>query len=294
MNCKYLIVNDLDRLFGLWVNTVGFQSIQQGMCYPSADHPSDYFFNIKKGRILNEYQLLYITEGEGVFESKQVPKTKVKRGSLIMLYPNQWHSYTPLPDTGWNEYYIGFGGAIIDNMIQNSFFTQKQPILEVGFHENLVNLFSRAIQIAQDDQRAAQQYLAGIVLHILGKVLSVVKNETDGNAEINHCIEHAKIIMSESISGDINPKKVAEELNVSYSWFRKQFKAYTGYAPFQYIQELKITKAKQLLSETPLSIKEIAYTLNYNSTEHFFLVFKKKTGLTPSQYRNSHPKGWTK
>ena len=60
---KYLIVNDMDRKFGLWINTVGFQSIQPNSPYPLKDHPSGYFFNAQKGRTLREYQILYITKG---------------------------------------------------------------------------------------------------------------------------------------------------------------------------------------------------------------------------------------
>lgn len=62
---KYLIVNDMDQKYSLWVNTVGFQSIQPNSPYPLKDHPTGYFFNAQKGRILREYQLVYITKGRG-------------------------------------------------------------------------------------------------------------------------------------------------------------------------------------------------------------------------------------
>lgn len=286
VNFKYLLVSEWDKQFGLWVNTVGFQPIPKGGKYPLTNHPSDYFFNTAKGRVLREYQLLYITKGEGFFESDSTKKRKVEKGCLIMLFPNQWHTYSPLSDSGWNEYYIGFEGPIIDNLVQASFFTKENPVLEVGFQDNLVNLFSRAIETAKEDKIATQQYLAGVVLHILGKVLSVSKNIVTENAEIYQKIERAKIIMSENLYKDVSPQQIAEKLNVSYSWFRKVFKNYTGYAPTQYFQELKINQAKHLLAETSQSVKEIAFELNYNSTEHFFSIFKKKTGFTPIAYRN--------
>ena len=71
---KYLIVNDMDQKFGLWVNTVGFQSIQPDSPYPLKDHPSGYFFNAQKGRVLREYQLVYITKGRGLFSSETTPE----------------------------------------------------------------------------------------------------------------------------------------------------------------------------------------------------------------------------
>ncbi len=61
---KYLIVNDMDRKFGLWVNTVGYQSIPPDSPYPLKEHPSGYFSLMQeKGRVLREYQLVYITKG---------------------------------------------------------------------------------------------------------------------------------------------------------------------------------------------------------------------------------------
>ena len=63
---KYLIVNDMDRKFGLWVNTVGYQSIPPDSPYPLKEHPSGYFFNAEKGRVLREYQLVYITKRDVV------------------------------------------------------------------------------------------------------------------------------------------------------------------------------------------------------------------------------------
>ena len=52
-------------------------------------------------------------------------------------------------------------------------------------------------------------------------------------------IESAKIIMHENEYKDIDPEELALKLGIIYSWFRKVFKEYTGYAPAKYFQELK-------------------------------------------------------
>jgi hypothetical protein len=66
---KYLLANERDALWGLTVSTVGYEDIARGEPYPTKGHADGYYFNIEKGRILNEYQLLYNPEGEGEFES---------------------------------------------------------------------------------------------------------------------------------------------------------------------------------------------------------------------------------
>jgi len=191
-----------------------------------------------------------------------------------------------LKETGWNEYYIGFEGKIIDKIVTNGFITPENQVLDVGVNEDLVSLFSTAIRVAKEDKGGTQQYLAGIVFNILGTILSLAQNKNFESKESAQKIERAKIIMIENINKNLDIKGIATNLGISYSLFRKVFKEYTGYAPAQYFQELKLRTAKELLAETNNSIKEIAYELNFSSYEYFLSFFKKRVGSTPMEYRN--------
>ena len=152
---KYLLVNEKDRKFGITVNTVGFQPIPPNTSYPSTRHPKSYYFNPEKGRILSEYQFLYISKGKGVFSSETTKKTVVKKGSVIVLFPGQWHSYCPDKNTGWNEYYIGFEGSIIDEIVKCGFITPNNQVLEIGINEDLVSLYSSAIKAGKDEKKSS-------------------------------------------------------------------------------------------------------------------------------------------
>lgn len=284
---KYLITNEKDKRFGLYVNAVGFQAIKAGSAYPPRNHPEEYYFTTQKGRTLHEYQLVYITKGKGTFSSESTPEQEVSKGQLLVLFPDEWHTYAPSTKTGWNEYYIGFEGEIANMLMRENFLTKEKQVLDIGINEELVSLFRRALEIAEADRTASQQYLSGIAMHIIGCLLSITQNklyeEMDNAAQK---IESAKIIMQENIFKEIDAEELSAKLGLSYSWFRKVFKEYTGYSPAKYFQELKLRKAKQMLIESPLTIKEICYELNYTSAEHFFTVFKKQTGYTPTEYRN--------
>ena len=283
---KYLIVNEKDKSFGLTVNTVGFQPIPPHALYPSTDHPKNYYFDPCKGRILSEYQIVYISKGKGSFSSETTKKSSIEKGQAIFLFPGQWHTYSPSYETGWNEYYIGFEGKIIDNIVDNGFISNSNQLLNVGVNEELVNLFSLAIRIAKEDKKASQQYLAGIVLNILGSMLYLSYNKDFESKETTQIVERAKVIMLENINKEIDIHEIASNLGTSYSWFRKVFREYTGFAPAQYFLELKLRKAKELLLESNLSVKEIAYHLNFSSYEYFLSFFKKRVGVTPLEYRS--------
>ena len=80
--------------------------------------------------------------------------------------------------------------------------------------------------------------------------------------------------------------KIASEMNFSVSRLRTIFKAFNGRIISQYIIELRIKKAMELLEKTDLSVTEIARTLDYCSTDFFSKQFFSKTGYTPTKYRN--------
>ena len=92
-------------------------------------------------------------------------------------------------------------------------------------------------------------------------------------------------VYSEIHPHDITPERLAEITCMSYSKFRKIFKEYTGFAPSQYIQEVRINMAKELLTNTSKSIKEIAFELGYENKDYFFTAFRKVSGMTPAGYR---------
>lgn len=286
IHLKYLIVNEHDLFWGITVDSVGYQHISPNEPYPPKNHPTSYLFSTEKGRVLDKYQLLYICEGKGSFVSATCKRQVVEEGKMFLVFPGEWHNYMPDGRTGWDEYWIGFNGINIDNRVEHGFFSKQKPIFNVGMNNEIVTLYKQAINIAIDQKAGYQQMLAGIVNHLLGLAYSLDKNVLLEDLQVTNQINKAKIVMVENLFTGIKAEAVAEKINMSYSWFRRVFKEYTGFAPAQYLQELRIQKGKELLTNTNLSVKEIAFKMCFDNPEYFFTAFKKKTGLTPVQYRN--------
>ena len=282
---KYLTISPVDLVWGLAVNSVGRQNVTENEVYPPQGHPTRYLFNTQKGRVLNEYQLLYITKGKGVFKSKSGGVLPVKEGTMFLLFPGEWHTYQPDPDTGWNEYWIGFDGKIIDEWTRNGFFSKEFPVFNVGLNEEMISLYKRAIIIADAQEANYQQALSGIACNLVSMALYLSRNKDFKSSNIAESINAAKVAVHENI-GSVTPEGLARLACMSYSKFRKIFKEYTGFAPAQYIQEVRINMAKEMLTNTSKSTKEIAFELGFENKEYFFSVFKRITQTTPSNYRN--------
>jgi AraC-like DNA-binding protein len=256
--------------------------------YPSRSIPSHRYFDTTKGRKLAEYQVFYVARGEGVFESSSCKEQVVKEGSIIILFPGEWHRFRPNSDIGWDEFWIGFNGDIMDNLVDKYFFSRQSPILEIGVQEAIFNLYQEIIDRIREEKSGYQPLVSGILLNLLGQIHSITKEQSTAQENISEAIiNKARFILRANLDTNMEMEKVAEELNVSYAWFRKAFKMYTGMAPNQYLLKLKIEQAKLLTADHSKSIKEIAYCLNFESAEYFSKFFKEKTGMSPEQYRKS-------
>jgi len=284
---KYLPVNQDDEAWGLTVLNAGFTHIPKSTEYPSKGHPSNYYFTWKNGRILHEYQIIYITQGSGIFESEHCKLTQIQEGTIILLFPNERHRYKPDSTTGWHEYWIGIKGQIIENLILNKFFSIQKPVLNIGLKETLFNLFVEIIEITKCERPGYQPLISGATVYLLGIIHAELKKASFlGENNIQCIIDKARFLMRDHMNQNITPEDIADELRVGYSWFRKTFKQYTGMAPNQYLIQLKIQQSKELLLIPENSIKSVAYRLNFESVTYFSKLFKMKTGLTPVNYRN--------
>ena len=283
---KYIPQNQRDELWGLTVCSVGYQSVGPGEEYPPQGHNQEYMFSPATGRTLPEYQLLYIVDGEGRLDTMHGGRHRIEAGDMFLLFPGEWHTYMPERGTGWKEYWIGFSGINIDNRVKAGFFSADRPLYHIGYDEIMVELYNEAIRTAARQEPYFQQLLAGIVNHLLGLMFMTGSNRMlrHGN-DAGALIDRAKAFLQDSVEKDISMPEVAGHLNISYTGFRRLFKEYTGQSPAQYFINLKIHRAKEMLRGTGIPIQEISYILHFETPEHFSSMFRKRTGLSPTQFR---------
>jgi AraC-like DNA-binding protein len=284
---KYLTTSEEDNNWGLFINVAGSVKINPQQDYPSRNHPSEYFFNWEEGRILKEFQINYITEGEGILETSQ-GEYPIKTGSIFILYPRVWHRYKPLQKTGWTENYIGFDGELASKLIASPQFNLENPVYTFGIKEELIDTYLKIFDLVEKEQPGFQQIASGMIMKLLGYIISFEKQKGFSGKRIAKVIEAIRFEIRQNLEKELDLKEMAQKHNVSYSYFRKMFKKYTGVSPGQYHLQLRIMRAKELLVSTDKSIKEISYELGFQSIFYFSNMFKKKEGTTPSHFRNKN------
>jgi len=281
---KYLPISKMDENWGLCVLNAGCSHTLPNGNYPLGPHPEQHDFKWNTGRILDEYQLIYITAGSGWFESDRV-KQRIEAGTVILLFPGEQHRYRPAEETGWDEYWIGFKGKIMDDLVSKNFFSPNNPCINLGINEQAYHLFNLIIDGIKKEEGGYQAQISGAVLHLLGTIHAGNRENLMEDKEQHAMINKARLLFRSNITNDFSPEQAARELMIGYSNFRKLFKAYTGISPGQFYIQLKIERAKELLRSPAIPVKEIAYELRFESHFYFSKLFKEKTGFTPTAFR---------
>jgi transcriptional regulator GlxA family with amidase domain len=91
--------------------------------------------------------------------------------------------------------------------------------------------------------------------------------------------------MHQHFNADINMLEVSKIFELSQRSLNRRFKLATGLSPVQYLQEIRLEKAKELLKTSNLAIAEVAYTVGYPDSAYFSVLFKRIVSLSPGEYR---------
>jgi len=283
---KYIETDHSDANWGLYLTAAGRKEIPDNSEYPLPEHGylNGHNFIWSKGRILSEFQIYYITDGNGFYENKS-GTFKVRPGTVMIIHPGEWHRFRPLKKTGWTENYICFKGEIANNIFSSSWFTKEEPVVYCNMREEIIDSFYKIFHLVQEENSCFQFIASGMIIKLMGYIVSFKSQNDLKDKKMNNIIEETRFLLREHVEENINLKELAIENNMAYSYFRKMFKKYTGFSPKQYFLHLKIDRAQELLISTDMTIKEIGYRLGFQSIYHFSRIFKEKTGKNPSELR---------
>lgn len=101
-------------------------------------------------------------------------------------------------------------------------------------------------------------------------------------------IGYLREVFTNDLAGRWSVAKMAQTVNLSVSHLNRLFKTELGVSPKQYLTELRLEKAAQLLKESFLSVKEIRVKVGITEKSRFTSAFKKKYGVIPLNYRNNN------
>ncbi len=270
---------------GMLCTTAGTIEVQPNTVYPPAknEHPA-LFRQVAEGRILPEFQLVYITKGQGTFSAGDREYT-VMPGSMMLVLPGMKHKYKPVYEIGWEEYWVGFNGDFFHRLAREGILSRDHIFFEIGLHDYILGSFNQIFDEVRTQRPLFQLKACEGIFSLLAEILTHERRKEQPNY-YQTIVEKAKYLMESNIYGAINLSNISGQIGISSSRLNEIFKTYTSMTPYQYYIHVKIHRAASLLEQEDLPVKEVAIRLGFEDPYHFSRLFKNKTGVAPSEWKN--------
>lgn len=290
----YLPVAHLAMNWGFYLTGIGRGRFAPGTPYPAAFHPSLYQFNWNAGRTLPEFQLILITEGDGIFESEPTGRVRIRADSYVFLFPGVWHRYRPDPKTGWTERWLSFHGDIAHRLADLEILLPSKAISSVSDPDRYTQQFDVLLDSLDAKRRPNPIELSFQVMALLavasesldGQLFSVDNEDSQqfdrvGDPLVAQALEFIWTSSHRILSVD----QLARRLPVTRRTLDRRFRVALGRSVLDEINRCRISRAKRFLEETLLPLKTIAHLVGFTDAERMRVVFLSTEQMTPSAFR---------
>lgn len=284
----YLPVSDQIRSWDLYVTGVGQESYAAGDPYPEAGHPSLYNFEWRTGRVLPEYAMILILGGKGEFELRNQPRTECTAGDVLLVSPGQWHRYRPSAATGWSELWLCAGGEYLHRLrSRRLMFGHGSVALGARFHDAR-RLIAEILDFVRNHPNVNSPLLTARLLAVVALISEAGGGETleqaGPAAADSHVVDAIEFIWHNS-HRPIQTKDVARAVKLEPRTLERRFAACHPRAVHEEIEESRYLRARRLLIESTLPIKEIAYSTGFGEPKRMIELFRRRDAKTPGEFR---------
>lgn len=245
-------------------------------------------------RVIVDHELVLVLDGTGefVFAGKRVPFAP---HDLFFLRPFVPHAIVAATGTGAHlavhfDFAPGMPAAGRDLLRRAPYAVQFPRGLALPRRTTLVagdrmeQEFAALVDAWQSGGHVGALEATAGLLRILATLFrrQLAQPGARGKARIDRALA-----MLRTADRPVPVAALARAAGLSVSHFNREFREWTGYSPLEYQRRQRVARARELLADVTLTIKEVAARVGFDDPYHFSRLFRQVDGLSPSQYRDA-------
>lgn len=266
INCKYL-----DNIY---VNFLSGSFTHCWAGWKSIDYVPQY----------NKF--LLPTDGEGEIVVNNI-KYHLVPGNIYLMPAETKQSFYHISDNFVTKYWFHFS-AKLGNM---NLFNLVHPRFCIKLDddgEHIKNLFIRLIDLTNQEETVYNTVaIKGLILEIISFYLKMdSKLPNDGTQQYETDFRNVLQYIEKNMEKKLTINELADVMHLHPNYFIRYFKSFFGSSPIKFINNMRMNRAKQLLSEENMSISQISKSVGIGDIFYFSKLFKKYNGFAPTEYKH--------
>lgn len=266
---------------------------------PKSNFKWDYnYFSIDNYRVTTDwklhwhefYELELVIDGEATQKLNGTTYT-LSKGDIYMLTPSDFHEILIKESIPFNVVNVKFSDSFIDEELLDILFASNSsplaslPIEKYDFFYSELNTIIDEISNKKADSQLFIRNIFQRLLLEFNRSVATQSKPASQQEDIKGFVRKAIIYLNHNFRYNVTLEQVSKYVHVSPNYLSKCFHEATG-VPFQnYISELRLAFAKDLIASSELPITEIALAAGFNNLSSFIRAFKELYSVTPGDYR---------
>jgi len=231
----------------------------------------------------NTMLLVYTLDGKGYLKYRG-EKYCLEKGEGFLIDCTECHYYASDAQDLWEFKWIHFNGCESKSYFER-IYGNSGPVFRLFPDSIIPKNVADIHKMIREGNEKIDIIGSCLIVEILTELLLKSSHEGQELSEIPSSVKEAIAKMENSFNQDIDLDTLAQNVGVSKYHLSRLFKKHTGYSPYEYLLNYRLSQAKSLLKSTDLSICEIARWVGFDSPSYFINLFRKHEGITPLKFR---------
>ncbi len=234
---------------------------------------------------LKSYLFYIVTDGSG--EQSYGGKTyALKTGSCVFIDCMNAYSHSPSPEKLWSLKWVHFYGPTMSQIYDKYCERGGRPVFEPEDTSEAAALLDRLLETARSTDYMRDMLINEQLSSLVRMIMSESWHPEDaGRAPKKRSVSQVKEYLDAHFDERITLDDLSEIFYIDKYYLTKTFRAQFGVNISNYLQDLRITRAKQLLRFSDKTVEEIGYETGVGNPAYFSRVFKAVEGVSPKVYR---------